>query len=106
MLGAQVYGEDMAILAGDAMLTRAFEYIARETKGVPAERTLRVRFNADTKYHHLPSSPGNVLLFHSTSMQPVPLHANAPDDKPAGSYRAGMCLPACKFLRFVEVPCR
>mmetsp|Transcript_9190 Transcript_9190/g.26324 ORF Transcript_9190/g.26324 Transcript_9190/m.26324 type:complete len:367 (-) Transcript_9190:514-1614(-) len=38
----KVYGDDMAILSGDAMLTRAFEYIARATKGVPAERVLRV----------------------------------------------------------------
>jgi len=38
----KVYGDDMAILSGDAMLTRAFEYIARETRGVPAERVLKV----------------------------------------------------------------
>lgn len=38
----QVYGEDIAILAGDALLSRSFEYIARATKGVPAERVLRV----------------------------------------------------------------
>ncbi|KAI8465402.1 MAG: isoprenoid synthase domain-containing protein [Monoraphidium minutum] len=38
----KVYGENMAILAGDAMLTYAFEHIARDTRGVPAERLLRV----------------------------------------------------------------
>ena len=39
----KVYGEEMAILAGDALLSHAFEYIGRETpKSVPAERTLRV----------------------------------------------------------------
>ncbi len=38
----KVYGEDMAILAGDALLSYAFEYIARYTQGVPAERVLRV----------------------------------------------------------------
>jgi hypothetical protein len=38
-----VYGEEVAILAGDALLSLAFEYIARETpRSVPAERTLRV----------------------------------------------------------------
>jgi geranylgeranyl diphosphate synthase type II len=37
-----VYGENMAILAGDAMLTYAFEHIARATQGVPADRVLRV----------------------------------------------------------------
>ena len=38
----KVYGEEMAILAGDALLSHAFEYIARETKGVEAEKILRV----------------------------------------------------------------
>jgi hypothetical protein len=39
---SQVYGENMAILAGDALLTYAFEHIARDTRGVSAERLLRV----------------------------------------------------------------
>ena len=38
----KVYGEEIAILAGDALLSLAFEYIARETKGVDAERVLQV----------------------------------------------------------------
>lgn len=38
----KVYGEDIAILAGDALLSFSFEHIARATKGVPAERVLRV----------------------------------------------------------------
>ena len=39
----KVYGEEMAILAGDALLSHAFEHIGRETpKTVPADRTLRV----------------------------------------------------------------
>jgi geranylgeranyl diphosphate synthase type II len=38
----KVYGEEMAILAGDALLSLAFEYIARETKGVDARRVLQV----------------------------------------------------------------
>eukprot|EP00878_Enallax_costatus_P016103 GHUV01016885.1.p1 GENE.GHUV01016885.1~~GHUV01016885.1.p1 ORF type:complete len:282 (+),score=74.88 GHUV01016885.1:1065-1910(+) len=38
----KVYGENMAILAGDALLTYAFEHIARDTKGVSAERVVRV----------------------------------------------------------------
>ncbi len=38
----QVYGEDIAILAGDALLSFAFEHIARSTQGVSAERVLRV----------------------------------------------------------------
>lgn len=38
----KVYGEDIAILAGDALLTYAFEYVATQTQDVPAERVLRV----------------------------------------------------------------
>ncbi|KAG2491721.1 hypothetical protein HYH03_009884 [Edaphochlamys debaryana] len=38
----KVFGEDIAILSGDALLTYSFEHIARATKGVPAERVLRV----------------------------------------------------------------
>jgi geranylgeranyl diphosphate synthase type II len=38
----KVYGEDIAILAGDGLLAYAFEFIAAETRGVPAERVLRV----------------------------------------------------------------
>ena len=37
-----LYGEDVAILAGDALLSTSFEHVARETKGVPAERTVEV----------------------------------------------------------------
>lgn len=37
-----IYGEDVAILAGDAMLSTSFEHVARYTKGVPAERVLDV----------------------------------------------------------------
>ncbi len=38
----KVYGEAVAILAGDALLTRAFEMVAIRTKGVPSERLLKV----------------------------------------------------------------
>ena len=37
-----LYGEDIAILAGDALLSTSFEHVARETKGIPAERTVEV----------------------------------------------------------------
>eukprot|EP01038_Epipyxis_sp_PR26KG_P011096 gene11096-14891_t len=37
-----LYGEDIAILAGDALLSTSFEHVARETKGVPAERIVEV----------------------------------------------------------------
>lgn len=38
----KVFGDDIAILAGDALLTFSFEHVARDTKGAPAERVLRV----------------------------------------------------------------
>lgn len=38
----KVYGEDMAILAGDGLLAYSFEYVAAQTQGVPAERVLQV----------------------------------------------------------------
>jgi len=37
-----LYGDDVAILAGDAMLSTSFEHVARETKGVEAEKVLEV----------------------------------------------------------------
>lgn len=37
-----LYGEDIAILAGDALLSESFEHVARHTKGIPAERTVEV----------------------------------------------------------------
>eukprot|EP00930_Biecheleria_cincta_P003535 TRINITY_DN104474_c0_g1_i1.p1 TRINITY_DN104474_c0_g1~~TRINITY_DN104474_c0_g1_i1.p1 ORF type:complete len:383 (+),score=62.69 TRINITY_DN104474_c0_g1_i1:50-1198(+) len=39
----KVYGEDVAVLSGDALLSEAFTHVARATpKSVPAERTLDV----------------------------------------------------------------
>tara|TARA_Y100001968_G_C19329950_1_gene703772 strand:- start:237 stop:1139 length:903 start_codon:yes stop_codon:yes gene_type:complete len=38
----KVYGDAVAILAGDALLTRAFEMVALRSSGVPFERLLRV----------------------------------------------------------------
>ncbi|OKH27387.1 geranylgeranyl diphosphate synthase CrtE [Chroogloeocystis siderophila] len=38
----KVYGEDIAILAGDGLLAYAFEYVAAKTKNVPAQRVLQV----------------------------------------------------------------
>lgn len=37
-----IYGEDIAILAGDALLSTSFEHVAEHTKGVPAERVVEV----------------------------------------------------------------
>lgn len=38
----KVYGEDIAILAGDGLLAYAFEFIAAQTRQVPADRVLQV----------------------------------------------------------------
>ncbi|MEA5450700.1 farnesyl diphosphate synthase [Leptolyngbya sp. CCNP1308] len=38
----KVYGDDVAILAGDALLTYAFEHVATQTRGASPERLLRV----------------------------------------------------------------
>lgn len=38
----KVYGEDIAILAGDGLLAYAFEFIAVETHNVPADRIIQV----------------------------------------------------------------
>lgn len=38
----KVYGEDVAVLAGDALLTYAFEYIATQTVGAPPKQVLKV----------------------------------------------------------------
>jgi len=38
----KVYGDDVAILAGDGLLAYAFEYIVKETQGVAADRLLDV----------------------------------------------------------------
>lgn len=38
----KVYGEDTAILAGDALLAYAYEYVAANTRGVDPARVLRV----------------------------------------------------------------
>jgi geranylgeranyl diphosphate synthase, type II len=41
----KVYGEDIAILAGDGLLAYAFEYIATHTQGVSADRVLKAISN-------------------------------------------------------------
>ncbi|ARV60220.1 farnesyl-diphosphate synthase [Nostocales cyanobacterium HT-58-2] len=38
----KVYGEDIAILAGDGLLAYAFEYVVTHTQDVPLERVVRV----------------------------------------------------------------
>src|SRR4028119_656866 len=52
----KVYGEDIAILAGDALLAYAFEFITVQTKKVPAKRLLQVVI----KLSHLVGASGLV----------------------------------------------
>lgn len=47
----KVYGEEVAILAGDALLSLSFEYIARETKGVDPARVLQVIVEVRRAYY-------------------------------------------------------
>ncbi|MFM2429024.1 MAG: hypothetical protein RLZZ511_237 [Cyanobacteriota bacterium] len=49
----KVYGEAIAILAGDGLLAYAFEYVARETKGVPTDRVLQVVIQLGQAFHKL-----------------------------------------------------
>ena len=42
ILVSQAYGEDVAILAGDALLSFSFEHIARATQNVSPERVIKV----------------------------------------------------------------
>ena len=37
-----LYGDDVAILAGDAMLSESFAHVARNSKGIPADRVVKV----------------------------------------------------------------
>eukprot|EP01034_Spumella_vulgaris_P044397 gene44397-55210_t len=37
-----LYGEDIAILAGDALLAKSFEFVATECKSIPAERVIDI----------------------------------------------------------------
>ena len=37
-----IYGEDVAILAGDALLSTSFQFAAENTKGVALDRVLDV----------------------------------------------------------------
>lgn len=49
----KVYGEAVAILAGDGLLAYAFEYVARETRNVPTDRVLQVVIQLGQAFHKL-----------------------------------------------------
>jgi geranylgeranyl diphosphate synthase, type II len=49
----KVYGEAVAILAGDGLLAYAFELVAKQTKGVPLDRVLDVVVRLGKAFHDL-----------------------------------------------------
>jgi geranylgeranyl diphosphate synthase, type II len=49
----KVYGEAVAILAGDGLLAYAFETVAKQTQGVPADRVLNVIVKLGKAFHDL-----------------------------------------------------
>ncbi len=67
----KVYGENIALLAGDALLPHAFEFLVVQTKGVPAERLLQVI----TKLSHAVGArglaSGQVLDLKSEGLQNI-----------------------------------
>ena len=73
----QKFGEDIAILAGDALLSLSFEYIARETRGVDPARVLRVRSELCACFRpqdcHKPNQPQLALCTASASGETVQL---------------------------------
>ena len=60
----QVYGEDVAILAGDALLSFAFEHIARDTQNVPPERVIKVLHPPELQLRGLETLP-TIACFES-----------------------------------------
>ncbi len=55
----------MAILAGDALLSLSFEYIARETRGVDPSRVLRVSIPGQ-QHGHPGSQHGDLCSFENS----------------------------------------
>lgn len=56
-----VYGEDVAILAGDALLSTSFEHVARNTKNVTPDRILDVICRLGKSVGHVGLAGGQVM---------------------------------------------
>lgn len=56
-----LFGEDIAILAGDALLSTAFEHCATHTTGVPAERVVEVLRRLGTSVGAVGLAGGQVM---------------------------------------------
>ena len=56
-----IYGEDVAILAGDALLSTSFEHVAKHTKGVAPEKVLDVIGRLGQSVGHVGLAGGQVM---------------------------------------------
>ena len=56
-----VYGEDVAILSGDALLSTSFEHVARNTKNVTPDRILDVICRLGKSVGHVGLAGGQVM---------------------------------------------
>lgn len=68
-----VYGEDIAILAGDALLSYAFEYIARNTRNVDPQRVVNVLTLLGESVGHHGLVGGQVMDLENEGKPDVPL---------------------------------
>jgi geranylgeranyl diphosphate synthase type II len=67
----KVYGEDIAILAGDGLLAYAFEFVVEKTKGVPAQQLLQVVANLSHAVAATGLVGGQVLDLESEGQQDI-----------------------------------
>lgn len=68
------YGEDVALLAGDALLSYSFEHVARATKA-PAEQVVRVITEIGKSVGSTGLVGGQVWSIASTSYYRIPLRS-------------------------------
>ncbi|CAN6459818.1 unnamed protein product [Victoria cruziana] len=69
----KVYGEDVAVLAGDALLSFAFEHVASATPGVSPDRLLRVVVELAKAIGSEGLVAGQVVDLHSAGLSDVGL---------------------------------
>lgn len=69
----KVFGEDIAILAGDGLLVYAFELVATDTKGVPAERVLQIIVHLSRAFGAAGVVGGQVVDLESEGKQDISL---------------------------------
>lgn len=68
-----IYGEDVAILAGDALLSTSFQHVAEETKGVSADRLLDVIIRLGKSVGPIGLAGGQVMDLECEGKQGVTL---------------------------------